>query len=567
MLPRFLLASALAFLFSLAVSTSPEPALAAEGARVILVLDASGSMWSRVGEETKIEAARGTVATILKDWRQEDQLGLVVYGHRRKGECSDIELLRPVGPVDRDEIMAQVGAISPKGKTPMTDAVRLAAETLKSGEGKSTVILVSDGIETCEADPCAVARSLKEADVGLVVHTVGFDISDQAASRQLSCIAKATGGLALSATDAKDLTKAIQTAVLEARDEQPASAPEAAPAEPVQADPPPAWNLAGSVRLAPGDDPIAGGEGIAWEFHRPAPEGTTPEFVGASYDPQIKQLLEPGSYVVTTSVGAAKVRTPVEIAPGRMNRLDITLDAGRLGLRAKRTETQTEQGDVFWEVSDKGGATIFNSYKPVAATVIPAGSYTVQLTLGAAKLKRDVDIVPGETTAVEIIAGVGRLQGNITFSPGGPPVRSPFTEIFAGAEPVENETSLAFSYEAAPKLDLPAGPYRARVKVDGVDRSFPFEVRIGERAEVAMPLDAGLAAFEAPGAESVTILSEGTDIYGDAKDDIATLYNVPMQYVLPIGTYKAVAKKGDRKVEASFEVKPGQRTMTRMVLE
>jgi Ca-activated chloride channel homolog len=214
MLPRFLLASALAFLFSLAVSTSPEPALAAEGARVILVLDASGSMWSRVGEETKIEAARGTVATILKDWRQEDQLGLVVYGHRRKGECSDIELLRPVGPVDRDEIMAQVGAISPKGKTPMTDAVRLAAETLKSGEGKSTVILVSDGIETCEADPCAVAKSLKEADVGLVVHTVGFDIGDREATRQLSCMAEATGGLALSATDAKDLTKAIQTAVL-----------------------------------------------------------------------------------------------------------------------------------------------------------------------------------------------------------------------------------------------------------------------------------------------------------------------------------------------------------------
>ncbi len=82
-----------------------------------------------------------------------------------------------------------------------------------------------------------------------------------------------------------------------------------------------------------------------------------------------------------------------------------------------------------------------------------------------------------------------------------------------------------------------------------------------------MPLDAGLAAFEAPGAESVTILKEGTDIYGDAKDDIATLYNVPMQYVLPVGTYKAVAVKGDHKVEASFDVKPGQRTMTRLVLE
>ena len=71
-----------------------------DGARVFLVLDGSGSMWGRVGEQTKMQVARDTVRTILKDWRPQDRLGLIAYGHRRKNDCSDIEVIRPVGPVD-----------------------------------------------------------------------------------------------------------------------------------------------------------------------------------------------------------------------------------------------------------------------------------------------------------------------------------------------------------------------------------------------------------------------------------------------------------------------------------
>src|SRR4051812_4038012 len=165
----------------------PSGARAADsGAHVVLVLDASGSMWSRIGAQTKIEIARDTVGTILRDWRPQDQLGLVVYGHRHKGDCGDIEVMKQVGPVDPAALMARVGAISPKGKTPMTEAVRVAAEQLGSVEGPASVILVSDGLETCQADPCAVAAELKARDIDLVVHTVGFDIQDPDAASQLA---------------------------------------------------------------------------------------------------------------------------------------------------------------------------------------------------------------------------------------------------------------------------------------------------------------------------------------------------------------------------------------------
>ena len=543
------------------------PLAAADGARVMLVLDASGSMWGKVGETTKIEAARQTVATILQDWRPEDQLGLVVYGHRQKGLCSDIEVMKPVGPVDTAALLGLIGSISPKGRTPMTEAVRQAAESLRGVEGKASVILVSDGIETCDADPCAVAASLKKADIDLVIHTVGFDIQDPEAKRQLTCMAEATGGLALTAADAKDLTKAIQEAVYTAQKEAPPVTEEAPPPPPapvVKQEAKPEWNLTGYVRLAEGDDPIGGKEDVSWEFHRPAPEGVTPDYITTSYNPNIHVTLEPGDYVVTTHVGAAIVKNKITIAPNRMNQLDVILNAGRLGLRAKRTETENQVGDVRWEVVNNQ-TSLYTSYNAETSTVMPAGEYTVTMTLGAAKISRDVQITPGETTAVEIIAGVGKLKGKVTFSPGGPIVKDCRIEIYTGAEPAENESPLATTYESEPSIDLPAGVYRVDVTAGGAKRTFPLVIKPGDRVQAAFPMDAGLGAFDAPGAEGVIITSSEADIYGELKE-ITRLYTLPAQYVLPTGHYKAVAYKGDTKVEAAFDIKPGQRTQTSLQL-
>ena len=124
-----------------------------EGERVILVLDASGSMWGQIDGRSKIEIAKEVVGKIVAKWRPQDEIGLVVYGHREKGSCEDIEVLREPGPLDAGSFMAAVNGISPKGKTPMTAAVRMAAESLKYTEKKATVVLVSDGIETCRARP------------------------------------------------------------------------------------------------------------------------------------------------------------------------------------------------------------------------------------------------------------------------------------------------------------------------------------------------------------------------------------------------------------------------------
>ena len=141
----------------------------------ILVLDASGSMWGQIEGRAKIAIAREAVGTMLGGWSDGD-IGLMAYGHRRKGDCADIELLIEPGPMQAEAIRQQVQALNPVGMTPISASVRQAATLLRFTEQKATVILVSDGEETCNADPCELGAELERAGVDFTAHVIGFDI-------------------------------------------------------------------------------------------------------------------------------------------------------------------------------------------------------------------------------------------------------------------------------------------------------------------------------------------------------------------------------------------------------
>ncbi len=188
----------------------------------ILVFDSSGSMWGQIDGVPKISIARDVVQGLLKDLPPEQRLGVVAYGHRRKGDCQDIETIVPVG-TDRAAISKAIAGIDPKGMTPMTAAVEHAADALKFTENRATVILISDGKETCKADPCAAAAKLEKLGIGLTVHTIGFGLGaeEAGAKEQLLCIAKATGGRFFEADDATELRDALS----QVSAEKPAPAP------------------------------------------------------------------------------------------------------------------------------------------------------------------------------------------------------------------------------------------------------------------------------------------------------------------------------------------------------
>jgi Ca-activated chloride channel family protein len=175
----------------------------------ILVLDASGSMWGQVQGKPKVEIAREAVAAMLESWPADEPLGLIAYGHRRKGDCSDIEVVSMPERLDPAAFIRRVNGLQAKGMTPITASVRLAAEQLKSSEQKATVILVSDGEETCNADPCALGKELEAQSVDFTAHVIGFDLPEGPARQQLQCLASSTGGKYLEARDAGELNAAL----------------------------------------------------------------------------------------------------------------------------------------------------------------------------------------------------------------------------------------------------------------------------------------------------------------------------------------------------------------------
>ncbi len=197
-------------LFAFLLIICPSLTQADDYPEIMFILDSSGSMSDAVAGKQKLMAAKEVMHEIVPQLDQNIRIGLTAYGHRRPGDCSDIEVLVPAGSDDRAELLGQVDRLQPIGKTPISAAIISVANALKLKDAETTIILVSDGIETCGGDPCQVVAQLKQTGVKFVLHVVGFDVDAQAAA-QLECTAGAGGGKYFSAANAADLLDALKS--------------------------------------------------------------------------------------------------------------------------------------------------------------------------------------------------------------------------------------------------------------------------------------------------------------------------------------------------------------------
>ena len=191
------------------------PQASAGSVSTIIVMDGSGSMWGQINGKAKLEIARETVTSVLGTISPDQVLGLIAYGHRSKGDCDDIELIVPPAKGSAQAVQKAVNEMKFLGMTPLSAAVRKAAEALRYTEQAATVVLVTDGLETCNADPCALGKELEAAGLQFTAHVIGFGLAKEQGA-QLACLAENTGGKYLQAADAASLDVALKATITEA---------------------------------------------------------------------------------------------------------------------------------------------------------------------------------------------------------------------------------------------------------------------------------------------------------------------------------------------------------------
>lgn len=450
--------------------------------QVMLVMDSSGSMWGQIDGTSKRDIARKAVREMIDRNPALNAAGLMAYGHRRTGDCADIELVRMPGA--DVPLPDAVDRLSPVGKTPLSAAVRQAADAMNIREERATVILVTDGVETCDLDPCATGTELEASGIDFTAHVVGFGLSEQE-GRQVACLAELTGGRYFAAANASELAAALET-VSEVVDEVP---PEAATAT-------------ASIK-GPPEAEIGAAIGVTWI----GPGGTSDyiDLVPAGYDRTSGELSysylreddkvsmrapgKPGDYMLRYVWIAPQGRTVIATAPIRVTDAAIALIAparikigGTLNVTWKgpgnsgdyvdlvpRGYTKTS-GEISFDYIEQKGEAL-----QIKAPGTP-GAYDLRYVAEASDGRRVLKVVPLEVTdaSVDLAFNPSAVLGEkLVVDWSGPGTDGDYIDLVPGGyTKTSGELSYAYTDSGNPaELSLPGEPgeYQVRYVLESPD--------------------------------------------------------------------------------------------------
>ncbi|MCS6887843.1 MAG: VWA domain-containing protein [Chloroflexus sp.] len=195
------------------INAGDEPLVLPTVSQIHLILDASGSMLAQLNGEQKIAIARTALQQLIDRLPSGMLVGLHTYGRNRPHDCSDIELIAAPGPLDPAVLQASVATIRPVpwGRTPIAASLSEALRLLDPQQPAS-IVLLSDGEESCNGDPVAVAAQMSVSHPNTRLHVIGFAVNDEQ-ERSLQAIASAAKGTYHTADDVEQLVAAMSQAI------------------------------------------------------------------------------------------------------------------------------------------------------------------------------------------------------------------------------------------------------------------------------------------------------------------------------------------------------------------
>ena len=154
--------------------------------RILFVFDASNSMNAFWSGERKMVLATRLLSQSLESLYGTDnlELGLRAYGHGTKHiegsqDCDDTELIVPINKGTNLIIKQELSGLRAQGTTPIARSLERSADDFPSEPGRNIIILITDGIEACDEDPCAVSSMLQSRGIVVKPFIIGIGIEDR----------------------------------------------------------------------------------------------------------------------------------------------------------------------------------------------------------------------------------------------------------------------------------------------------------------------------------------------------------------------------------------------------
>jgi Ca-activated chloride channel family protein len=160
--------------------------------RILFLFDASQSMFAKWQSDTKFEVAKKLLSEIIDSLQRIDnlELALRVYGHQKPyppQDCDDTKLEIPFGRFNGYDIKRKLASLTPSGTTPIALSLEACGRDFPGRQGRNIIILITDGIEECNGDPCAVSAALQKQGIVLKPFVIGLGMNKEFA-REFECV-------------------------------------------------------------------------------------------------------------------------------------------------------------------------------------------------------------------------------------------------------------------------------------------------------------------------------------------------------------------------------------------
>jgi Mg-chelatase subunit ChlD len=181
----------------------------------LIILDASGSMLKRLGDKRRIDVAKSALTDYLGSQLARSQageqleIGLRVFGG--EPDSCDTDLVQPVTRFDNDRLASSIKSVRPQNnaKTAIGASLLAAAKDLKNTTSSASILLITDGEETCGGLPLQAIQSLRAAGIEARIDVVSYALEPEIDRRPFESWAKAGGGIYVDAADGTDLENAL----------------------------------------------------------------------------------------------------------------------------------------------------------------------------------------------------------------------------------------------------------------------------------------------------------------------------------------------------------------------